>query len=454
MAVHPRLLGLLLHCRALADRLRESLLVIPTAMVVLAWLIQRWLAQLDRRFTAEQLPFLLRLSPEAAIALLSTVAGSTVTTVGVVFSLIVVTLQLASGQFSPRVLRGYFRDWMGQLLVGLLAALFAYSVLCLRAVRPQIAGRPLDVPDLAVNMAVVLTLVSVIVLVVFLHRLARRQYVGNVIAEITHETLARLPEVFAGGSAATREVPPDVGRLGTPFVVRNHRDGWVQQISSDGLLAAVPPVSVARLETRVGAYMVRGSPLLSIWPPPGKPDAVERAVRWFVVIGRARTMQQDIDFGLRQLSDIALRALSSAVNDPTTAVEALLNIASILRPLLLTDLPGQVLRDARGAVLLRPWDLDHSEYVRHAFTQFRHYGASDPFVAMALVRTLRMLLETTERGNRREEAEELQRQLSLTLEACDRAALLPDELAAVHAGATARQEAAPPSAAAEENLLH
>jgi uncharacterized membrane protein len=243
-------------------------------------------------------------------------------------------------------------------------------------------------------------------------------------------------------------------RLGLPFVVRSHRDGWIQQVSSGGLLAAVPPGSVARLDTRVGAFTVRGCPLLSIWPPPENPDAVERAVHREVIIGPARTMQQDIDFGFRQLNDIALRALSPAVNDPTTAVEVLVNIASILRPLLLTDLPGEVRRDARGSVLLRPWDLDHARYVRHAFTQFRHYGVSDPFVATALVRTLRMLLEAVERANRTEPLEELQRQLSLTLEACERAGLLPDELAAVYAGATARQEAASPVAPAEQKLVH
>jgi uncharacterized membrane protein len=452
VAFHPWLSGLHLRRRALANRLRESLLVIPSVMVVVAALLERWLAQLDRRLPADQLPFLLRMSPEATISLLSTIAGATITTVGVVFSLIVITLQLASGQFSPRVLRTYFRDWTGQVLVGLLAALFTYCVLCLRAVRPAIGEQPLEVPDLAVNMAVLLTLVSVIVLVAFLHRLARRQYVGNVIAEIADETLARFPDVFAGRSTALPEAPCDVDRLGPHHVVRSVRSGWVQQMSSAGLLAAVPAGGVGRVETRVGAYIFSGSPLMSIWPPPERPRAAERDVRREVVIGPARTMQQDIDFGLRQLTDIALRALSPAVNDPTTAIEVLFGIASILRLLLLTDLPSQVRRDQRGSVLLRPWDLDHSKYVRHGFTQFRHYGASDPAVAVALVRTLRMLVETAERAGRKEAVDELHHQISLTLEECDRAGLLPDELAAVHAGAAAPRERPEHVAPAEQEF--
>jgi uncharacterized membrane protein len=453
VALHSWLSGLLLRRRAFTNRLRESLLFLPSVMVVLAALLQRALVQLDRRVTSEQLPFLLRLSPEATISLLSTIAGATITTVGVVFSLIVVTLQLASGQFSPRTLRFYFRDWMGQLLVGLLASLFAYCVLCLRAVRPAVGGQPLEVPDLAVNAAVLLTLVSVLVLVDFLHRLARRQYVGNVIGEITRETLARFPDLFAAGAMATHDEPPDVDRLGACLVVPSPLDGWVQQLSSGLLLAAVPPGSVARLETRVGAYLIRGAPLLTVWPQPASPRAVERAARRAVVVGPARTMQQDVDFGLRQLSDIALRALSPAVNDPTTGIEALLNIASILRPLLLSDLPARVRRDARGSVLLKPWDLGHSEYVRHAFTQLRHYGARDPFVSRALVRTLRMLIDTVEGAGRTGGLDELRRQLSLTLEACARAGLPLDEVAVVNAIAAGHGRATA-VAATEREAVH
>jgi uncharacterized membrane protein len=455
VAFHPWLSGLVLRGRALADRLRENLLVLPAALVVLAAVTQRSLAQLDRRLTADQLPFLLQMSPEAAISLLSTIAGATITTVGVVFSLIVVSMQLASGQFSPRVLRSFFRDRMGQLLIGLLAALFTYCVLCLRGVRPPTGGRPLEVPDLAVNMAVLLTLVSVLVLVVFLHRLARRQYVGNLIAEIAAETLERLPELFGRRSTATRESPQDVERTGPRLVVRSDRTGWIQQTSSDGILAAVPPASVVRMEMRVGAFIVRGGPLVSIWPPPPEPGAVERAVLREVIVGQARTMQQDVDFGLRQLVDIALRALSPAVNDPTTAIEALLHVAAILRSLLLTELPGQVRRDERGSLLLRPWDLDHADYVRHAFTQLRHYGAGDPVVATALVRAQRMLLETAERTGRSDARAELDRQLSLTLEACARAGLPADEVEAVRAAAAAPQECSPSDVSpAAPRLVH
>src|SRR6185436_19374014 len=170
--------------------------------------------------------------------------------------------------------------------------------------------------------------------------------------------------------------PPDLTALGPALVVIGHADGWVQQISRRAIVAAVPPGSVVRLETRVGGYLVRGEPLATVWPRPDEATTarVARLIAEAAIISHSRTMQQDIDFGLRQLNDIGLRALSAAVNDPTTAIEVVLRVASVLRPLLIADLPPQCVRDPQGRVLLTPWDLDHGEYVRHAFDQTRAYG--------------------------------------------------------------------------------
>jgi uncharacterized membrane protein len=214
----------------------------------------------------------------------------------------------------------------------------------------------------------------------------------------------------------------------------------VQQVSNEAVLAAVAPGSVVRLETRVGAYLARGIPLASVWPAPRHPRRLERALRRVLVVGDSRTMQQDVDFGLRQLTDIALRALSPAVNDPTTAIEVVLRLSSILRPLLLRELPCQVLQDESGSVLLRPWDLDHSEYVRHAFGQLRVYAAPHPQVAVALVRSLRMLREAVVQAERPHLVPELDRQLSLTLEGCARAGLLEEDVELVRRAATRVQD--------------
>lgn len=422
--------------RTLANRLGESLLIIPGLMVLGAILLEMAFAQLDRSVDAASLPRFLRLSPEASIQLLSTIAGATITTVGVVFSLIVVSMQLASGQFSPRVLHTFFRERLGKVVVGLLTAVFTYCVLALRALPENLGEEASAVPHLTVDMAVLLTLASVLVLVMYLHRIALRQYVGGIIASITEETLRRVEELSREACVPEAREAPDVSGLGPPLVVSARDNGWVQQVSTAGLVEAVPPGSVLRLETRVGAFLAKGIPLATVWPHPGHEETVARALQASVVVGDRRTTYQDVDFGLRQLTDIALRSLSPAVNDPTTAIEVILRLASILRPLLLTELPPQVLVVERRATLLRPWDLDHSEYVRHAFDQLRLYAAPHPQVAVALVRTLRMLWEAVEGLERDAARHELERQLALTLEGCERANLLPSDLESVRVAAT------------------
>src|SRR5690349_17398172 len=148
-------------------------------------------------------------------------------------------------------------------------------------------------------------------------------------------------------------------------------------------------------------------------------------------------MQQDIDFALRQLNDIGLRALSPAVNDPTTAIEVILRVTSIMRPLLLADLPAQAQRDGEGRILLTPWDLDHPEYVRHAYGQIRLYAGGHPQVALAIIRSLRMLRDVVDEHDvdRGVTIEELDRQLAAVLDDAKRAGLPDTELEPLHTAA-------------------
>ncbi len=372
-------------------------------MLILSVIIAVVLGAVDQAHRAHPLPWTFAFTPGTASTLLGIVAGAVITTAGVVFSLLVVSLQLASGQFSPRVLRGFWRDRFGQVLVGLLLSTFAFCVLVLARLDPN-AKRA---PALSMMFALLLTLVSVIFIVVYLDRISRQQYVGRIVARIAEETLVLV-----------RELP------------------WVQQISRRAVIAANPPGSIVRLETRVGGYLVRDTPLASVWPPPADPAAASMLVRAAVVVGPARTMQQDIDFGLRQLNDIALRALSPAVNDPTTAIEVVLRIGSIMRPLLLADLPAQAHRDGAGRILLTPYDLDHGEYIGHAFDQVRLYAADHPQVLAAIARTLRMLRGACMlTGDRQTEIGALDRQIALTVATCG-PGLLPEDRLRVEAAAS------------------
>jgi len=418
-----------LRWRATRDRLRESLLFIPLLMLAATVGVEQVLRAGD---CAGWVPRSgLDLPPDAAVALLSTVAGATITTAGVVFSLLVVSLQLASGQFSPRVLRTFWRDRFGQVLIGLLLATFAFCVLALTQIDTD-ADRA---PTLTMLGAVGLALGSIVAIAGYLNRLTRQQYVGRIMERIAEEGLELVAELPYGPRVGVKVgepvPPPDLAQFGDPLVVRSHVNGWVQQISRRAVLGAAPHDTVLRLETRVGAFVTRDTPLVTIWPAPdpARVAAFAALVDDAFVVGATRTMQQDVDFSLRQLSDIALRALSPAVNDPTTAIEALLRVGTIMRPLLVADLPAQCVGCTGNRILLTPWDLDHVEYVGHAFDQLRVYSAPHPQVVLAFARTLRMLRAAcTAVPGREEVLSVLADQLRELLAAAEKAGVTPVEL--------------------------
>jgi uncharacterized membrane protein len=431
-----------LRQRAINDRLRESLLFLPVVLLGAGVVAETVVRELDKHWRPGWLG-LFAMSSDAAVTLLSTIAGATITTAGVVFSLLVVSLQLASGQFSPRVLRTFWRDRAGQVLIGLLLATFAFCVLALG----HVDGKAGQAPRLTMTLAIVLTLASVLAIVVFLNRITRQQYVGRIMERIQAEAVELIDDLPYGSRMGVRVgepvAVPAAADLGAALVIRSPADGWVQQISQHAILAAVPPGSTVRLETRVGAYLIRDEPLARIWPRPGAVDArrAGRLIAEAVIIGATRTMQQDIDFALRQLNDIGLRALSPAVNDPTTAIESILRVSSILRPLVQAELPAQAHRDDHGRSLLTPWDLDHAEYVRHAYGQIRLYAGSHPQVALTLIRVLRMLRDALGgRDDREAVLAEIDRQVEAVIDDARRAGLPDSELAPLREAARQRQE--------------
>jgi uncharacterized membrane protein len=200
------------------------------------------------------------------------------------------------------------------------------------------------------------------------------------------------------------------------LVIAAPGDGWVTQALSGQLMRYVAPGTVVRLETRTGAYVHAGEPLVVLRPAPARAEKAIRGVVASIGVADSRTMQEDVDFAIRQLADIGLRALSPAINDPTTAVEVVLRLGGLLRRLLLCDLPAEAAAYPEGRVLLRPWDLSHDEYVDHAFDQLRQAGVSQPLVMAAMTRVLRMLVAHVEAGGRPEHVPCLRRHLDVLRE--------------------------------------
>lgn len=267
-------------------------------------------------------------SLSAAEALLSTGVGALTTLLGVVFSLTVVTLQLAAVQYTSRVLRRFMSDPFTQTMLGVFLGANLYLVLTLSAIRQDPGGKE-HVPPISTLVAILLMLVSSGVLAFFLHHLARSIQASTVIAGIGKDTLRAFQKLGITESEGERseDIP---GEQEGGCVLRATAPGYLMLVDEDALIEAAPEgCTVLRIEARTGDFLLPGVPLLKMWPARelSREDR-QRLSRCFAQ-GSERTLHQDVLFGIRQLVDIALRALSPGVNDVTTGLMAINELGAV-----------------------------------------------------------------------------------------------------------------------------
>ncbi|KUL22808.1 hypothetical protein ADL15_47320 [Actinoplanes awajinensis subsp. mycoplanecinus] len=386
----------------LGDTWRTQLWPVPTFCVALAVLLGVVLPRLDADID-EDLPgvvtvYLFSGGPEAARAVLSAVAGSLVTVTSLTFSLTVVTLQLASSQFSPRLLRTFTRDRLVHLSLGMLLATFVYALTVLRTVRGDLPDQPAFVPQISVTVAYLLALVSVLALVVFLAHLSRQIRVEWMMRQVHAETNATIGRVLTGeGTARTAPIAPD-----DAIVLTAGGSGFLTSVDERALLAAaMDNAAVVLIDRLPGDSLVAGTPIGQAWPflrdarlVKTRHDALTGCLHRAVRTGFERTAAQDVAFGLRQLVDVVVKALSPGVNDPTTAVHGLGHIAVLMCDLAGRDLGPRLVCDDEGQtrlVLRRP---SFDELLDLAVAQPRRYGAAEPVVLSRLATMLREIAWT------------------------------------------------------------
>ncbi|WP_165865632.1 DUF2254 domain-containing protein [Vallicoccus soli] len=324
----------------------------------------------------------------SATALLQTVATASVTAASLTFSLTVVALQLASQQFSPRLLRSFARDWQVQAAMAVLVSAFVVSLTTLRGLDPE---RPL--PVLALLLSLLLGLAAAVVLVAFVAHIVRRLRVHTMMESVHHDTVASIGTAYHPYGEGPEAPSPDLPGPAGGVLVPAWSSGFVSVVRPEPLVAAARRHDVVLLlGVRPGDAVVQGAPVASAFAPPGRGVPVEDLARDLaeaVVLRFERTEEQDVAFGLRQLTDIALKAVSPAVNDPTTAAEALGYCADLLVRLQGRRLGPQVVRDEGGAVRAVLPDRDLRYYLDLVCAQVRRSGRSEPVVLTALLRLLR-----------------------------------------------------------------
>jgi uncharacterized membrane protein len=328
---------------------------------------------------------------DGARGVLFAIAGTTRSVLGVVFSLTVVVLQIASAQFTPRVMRNLTGDRGTQVVLGVFLGTFTYALLVLRAVRSpgEDGGGAGFVPVTAVTVAIVLALVSIAFMIYTINHVARSVQVAVIIKRVTHDTLDLLDEPLTG-EIDERDDPEltERARPGEPGeTIASHEDGYLEAIDAEALLAAAEMRGLmVRTEALVGSFLLSGAPLATVWPQGVVDVDLAERLRTAFVIGPERTRQQDVELGIRQLADIAVRALSPAVNDPTTATLCIDRLGQLLVRAGSREETDVVVGPGGGCVVLQGPSFARLTDV--AFTQIRHYGAGDSLVATHLMTTL------------------------------------------------------------------
>jgi uncharacterized membrane protein len=396
---HAAVMPVALH--ALIERARGSLFLVPTLFVIGAVAVGEITLVVDQALSdRSQLPLVSEATVDNARAVLSTIATATVTIAGIAFSVSLLVIQLASSQYSPRVVHNLVRDPFSKRVMGIVLGTFTYCLVVLRSVRgPLDDGGDAIVPTISLTIAVVLGVVAVLAIVAFINHSAHSMDISELLHEVTRSSLLaaehgwpdRAEPADSGGHLGPAEPPPGDG-----FRVAFAGNGWIQRLDADGLLALVPPGGVVLVHVAVGRYAVADTPLCTVWPPPPEGDrsTVEAAAREAALVGRTRTMRQDASYGVRQLVDVALRALSPGVNDPTTAQDAIFHLAAVLREVLERPEPPQVRIDGQGRRLLQPELPTHRSVVGLAFDELRPAAAPHPTVCVYLLEAMHLLCQS------------------------------------------------------------
>ena len=336
----------------LVESLRERLWLIPAIAAVLAAILAWALVRIDHAATGSVVDQVFFAGgPESARLILSTIAAAMLTFTGLVFTVTMLVLQLASSQFSPRVTRTFLRDRSNQLVLGIFVATFVYALLVLRDVRSD--GEVPFVPSIAVWWAFILLLGSVAAFVFYVDHMAHAMRASTIIASVAAETRAAIercyPDPLTPGVAALGPLPEVSAVISAPDL-----PGVLQSVDLDELdRIATESGTVLEVIVAIGEPVPGGAPLVRVR---GIGPVDEAEVTGALAIGRERTMHQDPAFGFRQLVDIAARALSPGTNDPTTAAQVVDQLHDLLRRVATRSVGGSRRYGDTGAVRVdRPW---------------------------------------------------------------------------------------------------
>lgn len=385
------------------DTLHSSYWFIPAVMAVGATALAFTMLWFDRTSQAaiEQWWWIYTGGADGARSLLGAVAGSMISISATAFSITIVALQLAASNFGPRLLRNFMQDMGNQIVLGTFIGTFIYCLLVLRTIHGEGDGYSQFVPQLSVTVGIVLAIFGIGVLIYFIHHASTIIQASHVIQGVSDDldqAIKRLfPEKFGHGEPEQREfteIPVSFENQACP--IRANGTGYLQVIDDEELMHIACKYNLLlHIKTRPGKFVVRGSNLVMALPQERlnnvktrRGKSLQKQINDAFILGNERTEQQDVEFPIHQLVEIALRAISPAINDPFTAIRCIDRLCAGLCNLAQRDFPSRYRYDRDNNLRVIVESITFEELVDSAFNEIRQYARSDTAVTIHLIEAL------------------------------------------------------------------
>jgi uncharacterized membrane protein len=418
------------YIKLLWNRVRSSFWFVSAIMAIGAIILCIFTLSIDRLFLKSLTIrgwWLYTGGPDGARTVLSTIAGSMITVAGVVFSITIVVLSLASSQFGPRLIRNFMDQTINQMVLGTFIGTFVFCIIALQNIHDS--GEGYFVPYVSVTTGILLGLASLGVLIYFIHSISTSIRANNIIARVCKElkdSIERLyPEEYENDQSMNERTIEDLieerGYLSEKYYreidsVASEKSGYLVAYDIDELLEiAVKEDVIIRIDHRPGDFITRNNPLLWIWPDKKLDKKLGKKLNSAFVMGSERTSDQDVEYPVHLLVEIAVRALSPGINDPFTAITCIDWLGEALSKLAGKKIQGPFYFDQNGKIRVIAKPVTFSGVVDAAFTQIRQNAATVPAVSIRLLESIYAIAYQVRRDEHRKV---LQNHADMILQSC------------------------------------
>ncbi|WP_013334674.1 DUF2254 domain-containing protein [Gloeothece verrucosa] len=393
------------------DVLHTSYWFVPTVMAISSVGLAFIMLILDQKLGSglvKKLGWIYTGGPDGARAVLSTIAGSMITVTGTVFSITIVALSLASSQFGPRLLRNFMKDTGNQIVLGTFISTFIYCLLILRTVHGH--DYEIFIPQISVTVAIILAMISIGVLIFFIHHAAQSIQADIVIAEVSNDLNQAIDSLFPGKLGHKSSLKP---QQPSPELLANfdnnyspilaQKSGYIQAVDEEKLLKIAKYHNlIIKILQRPGNFIIKGSVLVLIFPREFVNKHLIKQINQIFILGSHRTQQQDVKFTVDQLVEIAIRALSPGINDPFTAISCIDRLSQGLCRLVEREIPSSYRYDENNQLRIIANPVTFEGMVDAAFNQIRQNVSSSVAVRIRLLEALAEIAAHTDNDDYRQ----------------------------------------------------